>query len=101
VLLNTSRGEVVDGAALLAALEGGGLGGAALDVVGGERQGAGAMVDHPLISYAARHANLLITPHIGGATWDSMRRTEIFMAEKLRAWAVRNGFDVGGAAPSI
>ena len=71
VLINTSRGEVVDAAALVAALDSGRLAGAALDVVGGERQGAGSMVDHPLIAYAARHANLLITPHIGGATWDS------------------------------
>jgi phosphoglycerate dehydrogenase-like enzyme len=29
------------------------------------------------------HDNLLITPHIGGATHESMAKTEVFMARKL------------------
>jgi D-3-phosphoglycerate dehydrogenase len=92
ILINTSRGEVVDGDALLAALSSGRLAGAALDVVGDERQGAGTMRMHPLITYAAQSSNLLITPHIGGATWDSMRKTEVFMAAKLHSWAREQGF---------
>ena len=41
---------------------------------------------HPLIEYAKNHDNLIITPHIGGATYESMHKTEIFMAEKLSEW---------------
>jgi len=36
-----------------------------------------------LVEYARSHTNLLLTPHIGGATIDSMHATEIFMAGKL------------------
>lgn len=84
-LVNTSRGAVVDEAALLAALESGHLAGAALDVLADEdalRAGA----PHPLVDYACRQENLLITPHIGGATHQSMAMTEVFMAQKLKAF---------------
>lgn len=87
VLVNTSRGEIVDGAALIAALDSRRLSGAALDVVADEKPGEGTMREHPLLRYAGTHDNLLITPHIGGATEDSMHQTEVFMAEKLRRWA--------------
>ncbi|MGH7775158.1 MAG: NAD(P)-dependent oxidoreductase [Candidatus Binatia bacterium] len=85
VLINTSRGEILDEGALLKALRQGHLAGAALDVLEGERDGA-RRFHHPLLAYAAQHSNLLITPHIGGATVESMARTEIFMAQKLQRW---------------
>ncbi len=81
LLVNTARGQVLDEAALLDALESGHLGGAALDVLWNERSGA---AESPLAAYARAHDNLLITPHIGGATYESMAATEIFMARKLR-----------------
>lgn len=88
-LVNTSRGEIVDAKALLAALQSGHLAGAALDVLPGEgRRGAGWPAGDPLCAplcaYARQNQNLIITPHIGGATVDSMAKTEIFMAEKLQ-----------------
>lgn len=84
ILLNTSRGEVLDEAALRAALESGHLAGAALDVLSGERGDDSAWMEgHPLVRHARTHENLLITPHIGGATLDSMQMTEAFMARKL------------------
>jgi D-3-phosphoglycerate dehydrogenase len=88
-LVNTSRGELVDEDALLAALESRHLAGAAVDVVSHERQGRHTMATHPLIAYAMRSDNLLITPHVGGATIDAMARTEKFMAEKLCEWAMK------------
>jgi D-3-phosphoglycerate dehydrogenase len=91
-LVNTSRGEIVNSIALLDALESGQLAGAALDVLADERPGKGTMSSHPLVRYAKTHSNLLITPHIGGATADSMRQTEVFMAEKLRRWAQSGGY---------
>jgi D-3-phosphoglycerate dehydrogenase len=36
-----------------------------------------------LLAYAREHNNLLITPHIGGATIESMAMTEVFVARKL------------------
>ena len=80
VLINTARGGVVDSAALLEALEGGRLAGAALDVVEDEPIKNG---DHPLVRYARQHSNLLIVPHIGGNTYQSFERTEVFIAERL------------------
>jgi D-3-phosphoglycerate dehydrogenase / 2-oxoglutarate reductase len=80
VLINTSRGGVVDADALVAALERGHLAGAALDVVEGEPDVAGS----PLLRYARQHDNLLLTPHLGGNTSDSGARTNRFIAERVR-----------------
>ncbi len=60
LLVNSSRGAVVDGAAVAAALTAGTLGGCALDVFEPEPLPA----DHPLMSAP----NCLLTPHIGART---------------------------------
>ena len=92
LLINTSRGALIDECALLEALLSNRIGGAALDVLGDEVS-LGQTGSHPLIEYARDHKNLLITPHIGGATHESMEKTEIFMAEKLRTFVVESGMD--------
>ena len=38
---------------------------------------------HPVVSYALEHENLILTPHIGGCTAESMAQTEVFLAEKV------------------
>lgn len=81
--INTARGELVDDRALLAALESGHLGGAALDVLDNEKESG--MLDHHLVRYAQTHDNLLLTPHLGGNTPESLEKTEVFLAEKLVA----------------
>lgn len=83
VLVNTSRGELLDEEALLAALNSGRLAGAALDVIHGEPRDH-ATPDTALLRAARDRDNLLVTSHIAGATWESMEKTEIFMAEQLR-----------------
>jgi (S)-sulfolactate dehydrogenase len=68
VLINTSRGGVVDEQALIEALREGRLGGAAVDVYAAEPVDAAA---------GARFAdvpNLLLTPHIAGITVESDER---------------------------
>lgn len=85
LLINTSRGAVLDEAALLEALGSHQMAGAALDVVADER-GQPAAGREALLAHARAHTNLLITPHIGGATMESMRETEVFMAEKLKRY---------------
>jgi D-3-phosphoglycerate dehydrogenase len=82
VVLNTSRGAIFDEAALIESLESGHLGGAALDVIHDEYSSENNLRER-LLNYARTHENLLITPHLGGATHDSLEKVEIFMAEKL------------------
>ena len=69
VLINTSRGAIVDEKALLGALQSGRLGGAGLDVLDGEPN----IDQHPLVVYARKNPNVLITPHIGGFSPDAVR----------------------------
>lgn len=81
--INTSRGDLVDERGLLEALRSGRLAGAAVDVLSGES--AAGMAHHPLVAYAREHENLLVTPHIGGCTAESMEKTELFLARQLGA----------------
>jgi len=60
---------------LEAALVSGHLGGVALDVVR-PRDGSGP---HPLLS----HENVVITPHIGGATYETLLRGVTMVADEI------------------
>ncbi len=73
--INTSAGSVVDHGALVEALESGRLAGAALDVFDGH------LLPHssPLMSAS----NLLLTPHIGGATAETIERHSRMMASEI------------------
>lgn len=66
ILINTSRGKVVDERALYEALSTGSIAGAGLDVFTEEPPGPG----NPLF----RLANVVVTPHAGSATADTFRR---------------------------
>jgi D-3-phosphoglycerate dehydrogenase / 2-oxoglutarate reductase len=83
ILINTSRGKIIDESALLAALEGDQLAGAGLDVIDGEWQDIEQTSNHALIRYASKSPNLLITPHIGGASHESIYGARVFMAKKI------------------
>jgi D-specific alpha-keto acid dehydrogenase len=68
VLVNTGRGALVDTDALIAGLEHGKLGGAALDVLEREAGIFGAdcstqPVDHPFLARLQRLPNVIVTPH--------------------------------------
>lgn len=88
--VNTSRGAVVDEQALLVALQSEKVRAAALDVLQNESGSGKHLQNNPLVVYAAHHDNLIITPHIGGATHESMEATEVFIAEKVRASLTKN-----------
>jgi D-3-phosphoglycerate dehydrogenase len=100
VLINTSRGELVDETALVQALASQHLAGAAVDVICHERQ-AEQRRHSPLLAYARTHSNLLITPHIGGATYESMAKTEVFMARKLENFLAYLGLLTHGESRSL
>jgi D-3-phosphoglycerate dehydrogenase / 2-oxoglutarate reductase len=76
LLVNCSRGGVVDEAALLAALEAGHLGGAALDVFDEEPPRDLALVRHPRV---------VSTPHLGAQTAEAQERTSTETAEMVLA----------------
>ena len=83
ILLNTSRGAIVDEAALLETLESGYLGGAGLDVIDGEWNAD--LASHPLLAYARTHRNLVVSPHTGGVTFESQQQVYEHIAAKLAA----------------
>ena len=78
-LVNTSRGPVVDSAALLAALRSGSIAGAALDVYDVEPL--------PLSSPLRSAPNVVLTPHLGYVTEDSYRVFYGEAAEDIAAFA--------------
>jgi glyoxylate reductase len=72
-LINTSRGQVVDEAALVHALETGKIAGAALDVYENE----------PSIHPGLRRANVVLAPHIASASLETRTKMSCMAAENV------------------
>ena len=81
ILVNTSRGDLIDEQALIAALESGKLAAFGADVLHDEWRED--MAESPIVQYAREHTNVVITPHMGGATRKSIADARIFSARKL------------------
>ncbi|BBY22646.1 D-3-phosphoglycerate dehydrogenase [Mycobacterium stomatepiae] len=77
VFLNTARAQLHDTDALVDALRSGKVAAAGLDHFVGEW----LATDHPLASMP----NVVLTPHIGGATWDTEARQAKMVADDLEA----------------
>lgn len=84
ILINASRGTVVDIDALHDALQSGHLSGAAIDVFPVEPKS----VDEPLASPLIGMRNVVLTPHIGGSTQESQQNIGREVAEKLVRFAL-------------
>lgn len=84
--INVARGKVMDETAVVAALESGHLAGAAFDV----------FEEEPLVNEALfAMNNVVLTPHIGGATREQRRHGRLEAAEKVAR------FLKGEAVPSL
>ncbi|MGO4703307.1 phosphoglycerate dehydrogenase [Dyella sp. 2RAB6] len=79
VLINASRGTVVDIDALATALRSGHIAGAAVDVFPQEPKGN----DDPFVSPLVGMDNVILTPHIGGSTLEAQDNIGIEVASKL------------------
>jgi D-3-phosphoglycerate dehydrogenase len=86
ILLNLSRGYVVNVDALKKNLESGKVSGAALDVFPEEPKGA----DEAFVSPLQNMPNVLLTPHIGGSTEEAQQNIGEFVSYKLSEY-VLNG----------
>ncbi len=87
VFLNTARAKLHDTDALVAALQSGKVSAAGLDHFEGEW----LPVDHPLTGMP----NVVLTPHIGGATWNTELRQAQMVADGLEALLS------GGTPPNV
>jgi D-3-phosphoglycerate dehydrogenase len=85
LLLNLSRGHVVDVGALAQALGSGRIGGAAVDVFPEEP----ATNSDPFESPLRGLPNVILTPHIGGSTEEAQEAIGAFAAERLLAYLNR------------
>jgi phosphoglycerate dehydrogenase-like enzyme len=74
-IINTSRGPLIDEAALLKALQNGEIGGAGLDTYGVEPLPA----DHPI----RKLDNVLLTPHLGYVTVENTQKQYTDVVEDI------------------
>lgn len=74
--VNTSRSKVVEEGTLLWALKQKKIAGAAVDFID----------DPDLVAYAKDHDNLILTPHLGGCTYEDMQKTRQFIADKVEKY---------------
>jgi D-3-phosphoglycerate dehydrogenase len=79
ILINASRGTVVDIEALVCALRTSHLGGAAIDVFPKEPKSQEEEFESPLRGLD----NVILTPHVGGSTEEAQQNIGIEVAEKL------------------
>jgi D-3-phosphoglycerate dehydrogenase len=84
ILVNTARGGLIDESALVDALRNGKLSGAALDVLDAENADMTDPLPHnqvPLTEFP----NLIVTPHVGGQTQESLMRVGHIATDAIRS----------------
>ena len=79
--INTARGEIVNTVAVLNAIKTGKILGAGLDVLEAEK--FPKLSDQPWYNELKASPKVLLTPHVGGWTFDSYRKISEVLADKL------------------
>jgi D-3-phosphoglycerate dehydrogenase len=79
--INTARGEIVDTAAVLKNIQSGKILGAGLDVL--EVEKFPALGEQPWFNELKASGKVILTPHVGGWTFDSYRKISEVLAQKL------------------
>lgn len=86
-LINTSRGPVVETAALVRALKSGKVLGACLDVLEYEETSFEKInLHHDDFEYLAQNENVILTPHVAGWTKESYVKLSSVLADKIEEW---------------
>ena len=83
LIINTSRGEIIDAKSLVYFLKNKRIKGAAVDLIENEVFLEKRKND-PLIKYAKKNKNIIITPHLGGYTVESVKETDLFILKKFK-----------------
>ncbi|WP_424964080.1 NAD(P)-dependent oxidoreductase [Ekhidna sp.] len=84
VLLNTARGEILNTSALIKLLDDGTLYGAGLDVLENEKLAGYTDQEKEQLDTLTSYSNVLITPHVGGWTYESYQRISEVIAQKIK-----------------
>jgi D-3-phosphoglycerate dehydrogenase len=79
--INTARGEIVNTSAVLANIKNGKIFGAGLDVL--ETEKFPALGEQPWFDELKLNGKVILTPHVGGWTFDSYRKISEVLAQKL------------------
>jgi D-3-phosphoglycerate dehydrogenase len=91
-LINCARGELIDEAALAAALKSGQVAGAALDVFREEPATQSVLFGLP---------NVVCTPHLGAATMEAQENVALQIAEQMSDYLLRGAISNAVNFPSI
>lgn len=83
VILNASRGAVINTAALIRALEEGAVSGAGLDVLENEHPATWLAAEREQVNWLSNRPNVVITPHTGGYSHESFLKMAKVLLEKL------------------
>lgn len=84
IILNTSRGSVLDTSAFLHALDDRTIAGAGLDVLENENLSSYSHEEQGRLHQLLSHKNVLVTPHIAGYTHEAFYKMSKVLLEKLR-----------------
>ncbi len=82
-IINTSRGKVVENAALITALKNDKIAGAALDVLSNENLSSYTAVEKEELGFLTSCEKVLVTPHIAGYTHEAFYKMSKVLLEKL------------------
>lgn len=82
-IINTSRGNVVETAAIINALKQNIIAGAALDVLENEQINTHTVAQQEEMLYLTRQPNVILTPHIAGYSTEAFNKMSTVILEKL------------------